>query len=132
MDDRATGVAAAASPTRNFEVFSEALGPGRCRIRCKGELDLATNPEFAETLMGTVGRGERVLVDLSETTYIDSTGIGTLVAAWRSLNGDAEAGAIVVLATEPAVTRILELTGVGAWLRISSDEAEALRLLDQP
>ena len=114
---------------QRFELRTEELGPGRVRIRCIGELDLATNPALAEQLKAAVEADRRILVDLSECGYIDSVGIASLIEAWRALNGNAGPGAIVVLATEPAVTRILDLTGVGDYLTLTSDPAEAVRLL---
>jgi anti-sigma B factor antagonist len=131
MNDRGAAPAGAKDPFQKFELWTEPLGPGRVRIRCRGELDLATNPALAERLGEAVESGDRVLLDLSECGYIDSTAIGTLIGAWRALNGNAGPGAIVVLATEPAVTRVLELTGVGEYLHVTEDRAEAVRLLDR-
>jgi anti-anti-sigma factor len=130
MNDRGAGPGGSGG-FQNFELMTEELGPGRIRIRCRGELDLATNPPLAERLKQAVERRERVLVDLSECGYIDSTGIGTLIGAWRALGSDAGPGAIVVFATEPAVTRVLTLTGVGEYLEVTEDHDEALRLLEQ-
>jgi anti-sigma B factor antagonist len=131
MNDRGEVPAGVNGGFQKFELMTEELGPGRIRIRCRGELDLATNPPLAQRLMEAVDRRERVLLDLSECGYIDSTAIGTLIEAWRALGSDAGPGAIVVFATEPAVTRILTLTGVGEYLDVTEDRDEALRLLEQ-
>jgi anti-sigma B factor antagonist len=131
MNDRATPPAGPRGGIQKFEIWSEPLGPGRVRICCRGELDLATNPPLAERLEEAVTNGDRVLIDLHECGYIDSTAIGTLIGARRAVNGSGGRGAIVVLATEPPVIRVLELTGVGECLRLTEDPAEALRLLEQ-
>ena len=130
MNDRGAVPGGAEGGFQKFELSTEAIAPGLVRIRCQGELDLATNPALEERLKEAAAGGERVLVDLSECGYIDSTAIATLIRAWQDLNGEAGPGAIVVLATEPAVIRVLDLTGLGKYMQVTEDRDEAMRLLE--
>ena len=83
-----------------------------------GELDLA-NAGTAETVLrDCFDGGERpVIVDMSELEFIDSTGIALLVATL----GRNDEGATVsfVPSSAPAVTRVLELTGLAERLPLA-------------
>ena len=54
---------------------------GRLIVALDGDVDLNRAPEIRRLLLGCVARGLDVLVDLSGVTYIDSSGIASLVEA---------------------------------------------------
>jgi ABC-type transporter Mla MlaB component len=73
-----------------MDAFSmEALGPPRRRLRLIGELDLASAPALTEALTSIDGDGQLTL-DLSELTFIDSTGLHAILQA-RTLSERREA-----------------------------------------
>lgn len=76
-----------------------------------GELDLANAGTAKTALEAALGDdGTQVVVDMSELEFIDSTGIALLVAALgRNEGGDRVR---FVLSPAPAVTRVLEVTGL--------------------
>jgi anti-sigma B factor antagonist len=81
-------------------------------IRARGEVDLATVEQLSDCLDPGLWSGcEGVLVDLSEVTFIDSTGLSALAVADRSLGGE---GLRLAIATEgrSQVEGLLELTGL--------------------
>ncbi len=64
--------------------FVETHWPGEtvAVVRVVGEIDLHTAPQLHEALAGLEAeRLERLVVDLSDCGFIDSTGLGVLVAA---------------------------------------------------
>ncbi len=74
-------------------------------VHVVGDVDIANSKQFEEMLMkGDAGRG--LVVNLTECSYIDSTGLSVLVRAKRRL-GDAFS---VIAHPEGMVRRILELT----------------------
>lgn len=85
------------------------------RISLRGELDLA-NAATAETqLRKALEAGDApVIIDMSELEFIDSTGIALLVAALTPNGNSVELR--FVPSTSPAVTRVLELTGIAERL----------------
>ena len=59
---------------------TEGTGNGVAVIALSGELDLYTCPEFKEELLRVIGDGTTlVVVDLTQTTFIDSTALGVLI-----------------------------------------------------
>ncbi|HUP90865.1 MAG TPA: STAS domain-containing protein [Solimonas sp.] len=46
-----------------------------------GEIDLERSPEAREVLLEVLGKGRPLRVDLSEVSYMDSSGIASLVEA---------------------------------------------------
>jgi anti-sigma B factor antagonist len=74
-----------------------------------GELDLATAPVLRDALRRAVERSpKRLVVDLAEVTFVDSTVLGALVEARSALGGDAFALAAPGL----EVRRALEVSGL--------------------
>jgi len=75
-----------------------------------GELDLANASTAESALRELLDAGTRVVVDMRELEFIDSTGIALLVSALDD-NGD-EPRIEFIPSTAPAVARVLELTGL--------------------
>ena len=84
----------------------------------RATLDLLTARELGDVLRAEVAeQPEEVVVDLTETTHLDSTGIAVLLNAQRSLT---RAGSrFAVGAPAGAARRVLELTGVAETLHLS-------------
>jgi anti-anti-sigma factor len=78
-------------------------------IRLAGELDLSAAPELDQVLEAAVERGGAVLVDLTELTFVDSTGIHTFIKAARSLRGR---GCLILHGEQERVGRVLDLVGI--------------------
>jgi anti-sigma B factor antagonist len=83
-----------------------------------GELDLA-NAGTAETALeaSLAVDASRVVVDMRELEFIDSTGIALLVATLG--NNDSEDKVRFIPSAAPAVTRVLELTGLSERLPLA-------------
>ncbi len=52
---------------------------GVTRVVLTGEIDLEQSPAAREAVLEAVGRGRSVEVDLADVSYIDSSGIASLV-----------------------------------------------------
>jgi anti-anti-sigma factor len=92
---------------QTFDVLSDNSEPGRFRLL--GELDLSG----VEALMSVVGdgNGDRLVFDLSELTFLDSSGISAFV---RIARGRDDGSALVLEAPRPEVRRVLDLVGLSA------------------
>jgi anti-sigma B factor antagonist len=102
-----------------LSIAADDLPDGSRRIAPTGEIDLGNAKELRDVIHATVtDRAVRtVIVDLDAVTFVDSTGIGTLISG-RQL-ADACATSYVVVNPRDLVARVLEITGVLAYLRDS-------------
>jgi anti-sigma B factor antagonist len=75
-------------------------------IRLAGELDMSTAPQLGEVLDVAVEHGGTILVDLSELTFMDSTGIGAFLRAAVALRGR---GCLILHGEQDRVRRVLDL-----------------------
>jgi len=77
-------------------------------ISVAGDVDLYTSPELRNAVLKAIPKAAgRVAVDLSGVSYIDSSGVATLVEGLRSARKFDKG--FVLLAPSPAVTQVLEL-----------------------
>ena len=84
------------------------LGPS-AGIGLSGEIDLSTVDLLRGSLAREVARGGRVVLDLREVTFMDSTGLKAIVQASRQLEGR---GTLEILPS-PVVRKLFDLTGMG-------------------
>ncbi len=91
-----------------LRITSERAG-GAYVLRLHGELDLRTVPKLRMRLAEALERGSgAVVVDLTEVTFIDSTGLSALLNALRRLT---RAGRRLLLSTQDGpVLRLLRMT----------------------
>lgn len=83
-------------------------------LHLTGELDLAAAPGLESALDAVLADSEDVVLDIAEVTFLDSSGLRVLVAAQ---NQSSEAGkTLTLLNPSAAVSRILEITGLGKTL----------------
>jgi len=75
-----------------------------------GEIDLYTAPLLSGALADAVACGGRTVVDMSGVEFCDSTGLGVLLSALKQARGNG--GELELAAPQPAVRRILEITGL--------------------
>jgi len=73
----------------------------------RGDVDLEHSPKAREVLLDCVGRARKVLVDLSGVSYIDSSGVASLVEAFQRARKSGVEFALVSV-NAPAL-RVLEL-----------------------
>jgi len=77
-----------------------------------GEVDLTNAAEVVDDLLGAVTNDVTgVVVDVSQTRYLDSTGVGALFEAVRRVHGRGQAMAVVASDTAPT-RRLLAITGL--------------------
>ncbi|MGE3181424.1 MAG: STAS domain-containing protein [Phycisphaerae bacterium] len=102
-------------PQRSGENFIVAL---------RGEIDLQSSPRLREAMLAEVENGaKRFIFDLADVTYVDSSGVGTLVELKRKLE---RRGAKLILAKVQArVMNVLEITQLDKFFPITADTKTA-------
>ena len=89
-------------------------------IAVAGELDIATAPKLCARLDASrAGRKPRLLVDLTEVDFCDSTGLRALLGAASEVRAHGGRFAIVCPPSGD-VARLLEIVGAAEWLAIHS------------
>jgi anti-sigma B factor antagonist len=108
-----------------FNVKSEQAGNGVHVISLTGEVDLYTAPDFKQELLRTIGEGAKhVVVDFTDTTFIDSTTLGVLVGGVKRLRP--AGGQLSLVCSDRNITKIFEITGLDRVFAIYPTRDEAL------
>jgi anti-sigma B factor antagonist len=109
----------------NFDINTEQLEGDRYVISLAGEVDLYTAPEFKAQLLDVIGKGgTHVVVDFTDTTFIDSTTLGVLVGGVKRLRTND--GELSLVCSDRNITKIFEITGLDRVFTIYPTRAEAL------
>ena len=109
----------------NFEVKTEQLDDNSYVIALAGEVDLYTAPEFKQQLLDVIGKGAHdVVVDFTNTTFIDSTTLGVLVGGVKRLRTND--GRLSLVCSDRNITKIFEITGLDRVFTIHGTRDEAL------
>src|SRR5919107_4464052 len=93
-------------------------------VAVTGEIDLFTAPEFKQRVSAPIDEGRtHVIVDLTATTFIDSSSLGVLIGAHRRLRR--LNGTLVIVCSGEAILKTFRITGLDGVFTIvpSLDEA---------
>lgn len=91
-----------------------------------GEIDVYTAPKLREQLLELAHAGRTTVVaDLTDVSFVDSTGLGVLVSGmkrFREAGGD-----LRLVVTQPQILKVLEITGLTQvfTVRATADQAVA-------
>lgn len=100
-------------------------------LRLEGYVDAHTFTEFEEELTRLVESGKySLLLDLEKLTYINSTGLGLLMATFRQVRQ--HGGDLVIAKMSDKITNIFNLLGFSRLISTYPTEAEALQKFAQP
>lgn len=101
-------------------------------VTVTGDVDVATCAALRDSLLQVIAdenfRG--LVVNLAGVSFIDSTGIGVLVGAWRRTK--ATDGNLALASPSRQAQSVLDATGLTKVLSIYSSEEEAVQALAQP
>ncbi len=108
----------------DYQIDHDPIDRGHLVV-ASGELDIQATPRLSTVLdMAATSPGGRLVLDLSEVTFIDSTALGTILKAAAQLD---EGGTLLaVVAPDGPVRRLLEMTNLTQRFRLFSDRGAAL------
>ena len=110
-----------------LSVRVERIGANASVVVLAGELDLSSIHHVEKRLLAQVRTKTGVVVDLTQVTFIDSSGIGLLIRAFRETD---EGRALnTVIAEDSQVDRVFRLAGIDRALPLFNERAEALDAL---
>ena len=93
-------------------------------VELSGDVDLDSSPKVRSVLLESVREKRCVLVEMSEVSYIDSSGVASLVEAYQSARRDSTPFALV--AVSDAAMRVLELARLDQVFAIHESVSDAI------
>ena len=112
-----------------FAITEHAIDTERHVLAVRGEIDLFTAPELKQVLAESIEAGRvRIIVDLTDTTFLDSTALGVLIGAVKRLRS--REGVLTIVNTDPNIAKTFEITGLDQIFTIRPTRDEAVEALD--
>jgi anti-sigma B factor antagonist len=78
----------------------------------RGEIDIATADRFEKSLQQAASLGQPIVIDLRDTTFMDSTGLSVLVRLASTLGDPPDPSKLVLESPQPAVRKTLTVSGI--------------------
>ena len=110
-----------------FRTQERVIDPTTSVIEVGGEIHVSTAPELSHLLNTAVDGGRtRLVLDLRDVMFIDSTGLAVLLNALRRVD------ALALVCTNPTVLRLFEITKLDSTLDIHDALEPALKAVSAP
>ena len=101
---------------------------GACIVEVRGEVDLMHSPDLRKHLLAQLGDGKpALLVDLAAVSYIDSSGVASLVEAFQNARKVQQPFCLV--SVNPDALRVLELARLDKVFQIHPSREAGLAAL---
>jgi len=98
---------------------------GSTIIDVTGDIDMRTSPGFRKTLLESLKNTPRLVVNLREVRYVDSSGIASLVEVFKEARNRNKR--LVLFGLNATVHDVLQLTRLAKIFEIRETEEEALQ-----
>lgn len=109
MSNAGTSQVARRDGDGRFRMDEDRPREGIVVLAVEGDADLHVAPELRERLTTAIEGGARELVlDLSETTFLDSMALGVMLGAMKRIRS--RGGRLRLVVTRPDIRRIFEIT----------------------
>jgi anti-sigma B factor antagonist len=93
-------------------------------ITVHGDLDIVTSPRLDECLTHAQSSHQRVILDLADVDFLDTSGLAVIVGHWKKL--EAAGGMLALAGARYRYTKTLWITGLADKLTLYETVAEAL------
>lgn len=94
-------------------------------LEVAGEVDIYTAPKLREKLVELIDAGnDRIVVDLEGVGFMDSTGLGSLVAGLKRIRE--RDGELAIVCTREPVLKVLSITGLDRVFPVHDSLGNAL------
>jgi len=113
----------------DFAIAEHPIDGERHVLAVRGEIDLFTAPELKQVLAESIEAGRvRIIVDLTETTFLDSTALGVLIGAVKRLRS--REGSLAIVNIDENIAKTFEITGLDQIFTIVPTRDEAVDAVD--
>lgn len=118
------GAATVEEPPADFAVAGALDPSGVYVVAVRGEVDISTAAHVKRAAREAVYAGSaRIVLDLSDTTFLDSTGLGVIIGLARLVRPD---GDVAIVNTDPAIAKTFEITGLGDIFKVCASREQAI------
>lgn len=94
-----------------------------CIVRLNGEIDVYTAPQLKQEILPlTEIKGIKVQIDLQNISYLDSTGLGVFINAYKSTRENGSELKLINLHSR--VLRLFKVTGLHEIMDLEADEKD--------
>lgn len=112
----------------NLKLGTRPLDEKAWIIDIQGEIDVYTAPQLKQQMLELLDKGAtRIVTNLSDVEYLDSTALGVLIGGLKRLRE--RDGALDIICPNARIRRIFEITGLDKIFDIYSTEEEAINAL---
>jgi anti-sigma B factor antagonist len=94
-------------------------------VDVSGDIDMGTSPGLRKTLLEALKKTSRLVVNLREVRYVDSSGIASLVEVLKEAHNKQKR--LILFGLNKAVHEVLQLTRLSKIFDIRETEEEALQ-----
>lgn len=108
-----------------MQMTTEKLEHDAVKIVLIGRLDIAGSEQIALTFDAVTGSERFVIVDMSGVDFLASIGIRSLLGGAKTVQR--RGGRFVLLAPQPEVGKVLEVSGMLDLMQVAQTEQEALQ-----
>lgn len=109
---------------------SERLGGDVGLLKISGEVDVYTSPRLRTAMLEHLDGGcSSLIVDLADVDYLDSSGLGTLVAGLK--RSKEQGGQVYLVSPKPRIVRVLEVTGLDQVFSVLGSVEEACQHVER-
>jgi anti-sigma B factor antagonist len=94
-------------------------------IEVTGDLDLASSPALRHEVLALLNSGQRsIVLDLTSAGFLDSLGLGTIVAVWKRVR--VHGGSFALVCPEPRLQRVFKVVDIDRILPLHATVDDAL------
>ena len=113
-----------------FRIEEERPAPGVTVLVVHGDADLHAAPELRDRLNAAVDAGDSgIVVDLTQTSFLDSTALGVLLGAVKRLRGGRRRPELQLVVSRPEIRRIFEITLLDQVMPLTETRADAVAVV---
>jgi anti-sigma B factor antagonist len=112
-------------PQPKLEITQYPIDAERHLLAMRGEIDLFTGIELKQAIAESIQAGRiRLVVDLTETTFADSTALSVLIGAVKRLRS--VRGALAIVNVDDNIAKTFQMTGLDQIFTILPSRADAI------
>jgi anti-sigma B factor antagonist len=113
-----------------FAITEQPIDAERHVLAVRGEIDLYSAPRLRQVIAESIEAGRnRIVLDLTETSFLDTTGLGVLIGAVKRLRPCH--GALAIVNCDASIAKTFEITGLDQIFTILPTRDEALEAISE-